>query len=133
MAGLFELYRRWRHTRGFGVHSPFAYRLVTEGVRPSRGYIYHAELLPGMTSLKRIAFRLDTLLRSGGYPAIISEIDEWLRNPELPLFISHPSAAQCDRIVRLLEDQGCGVALLSRRYIFAMARKQMALVKYTLL
>ena len=32
--GIFEGYRRWRHTRGYGVHSPFAFRLVTNVVHP---------------------------------------------------------------------------------------------------
>lgn len=38
-----EGYKRWRHTRGYGVHSPFAYRLVTHVVRPLKGYCYYAE------------------------------------------------------------------------------------------
>lgn len=34
-------YRRWRHGRGFGVHSPFAYRFIIETLRerlPYYGY-----------------------------------------------------------------------------------------------
>lgn len=34
-------YRRWRHTRGYGVHSPFAYMLTKEVVRPKRGYAFY--------------------------------------------------------------------------------------------
>ncbi len=36
-------YRRWRHTRGYGVHSPFAYRVVRDAVRPPRGYGYYGD------------------------------------------------------------------------------------------
>ena len=32
--GIFEGYRRWRHTRGYGVHSPYAFNLVTSVVHP---------------------------------------------------------------------------------------------------
>ena len=34
----FQSYVRWRHSRGFGVHSPFAYELVRLAIRP--GYAY---------------------------------------------------------------------------------------------
>ncbi|MDE6399781.1 MAG: hypothetical protein K2M27_00080 [Muribaculaceae bacterium] len=34
-------YLRWRHSRGFGVHSPFAYNLVKMAVRPGRRYGYY--------------------------------------------------------------------------------------------
>lgn len=34
-------YRRWRHTKGYGVHSPYAYRLVRLALHPSRGYGYY--------------------------------------------------------------------------------------------
>lgn len=34
-------YRQLRHTYGFGVHSPFAYRLVKDVVRPGRGYAWY--------------------------------------------------------------------------------------------
>lgn len=34
MKGLIEKINRWRHSRGYGVHSPFGYELVTRAVRP---------------------------------------------------------------------------------------------------
>lgn len=36
-----ERYRRLRHSRGFGVHSPWAYGLVREALMPLRGYGYY--------------------------------------------------------------------------------------------
>lgn len=36
--GLGKLYKRWRHTRGFGVHSPYGYDVVKSVVAPSRIY-----------------------------------------------------------------------------------------------
>lgn len=40
--GLLKSYRRWRHRRGFGVHSPSAFSFVGDVVRPARGYGYYA-------------------------------------------------------------------------------------------
>lgn len=40
--GLAAAYKRWRHGRGFGVHSPYAYRFVTEVLNPQRNYGYYA-------------------------------------------------------------------------------------------
>lgn len=39
---LWKLYLRWRHSKGFGVHSPYAYRFVTDVLRPGpyRYYSY---------------------------------------------------------------------------------------------
>lgn len=36
-----EAYRRWRHSHGFGVHSPFAYDLVRHVVHPPKGYVWY--------------------------------------------------------------------------------------------
>lgn len=41
-------YCRWRHRRGFGIHSPFAYRLIREALYPSRGYAYYHEMAPAL-------------------------------------------------------------------------------------
>lgn len=34
-------YKRWRHSRGYGVHSPFAYNLVDQVIRANRKYSYY--------------------------------------------------------------------------------------------
>lgn len=34
-------YKRWRHTRGYGVHSPYAYDMVCSVLRPGRKYAYY--------------------------------------------------------------------------------------------
>lgn len=34
--------RRWRNSRGFGVHSPFGFRLIETVFKPQRGYAYYA-------------------------------------------------------------------------------------------
>lgn len=36
------IYKCWRHGRGFGVHSPYAYRMVREVLNLPRGYVYYA-------------------------------------------------------------------------------------------
>ncbi len=36
-------YRRWRHTRGFGIHSPYAYSLLTDSLRPGMRYGYYGD------------------------------------------------------------------------------------------
>lgn len=41
--GLSRWYKSWRHGHGFGVHSPFAYRMVREVLRPPHGYAFYAE------------------------------------------------------------------------------------------
>lgn len=38
MKSIGSWYRRWRHTRGFGVHSPLAFRLVETVVKRHYGY-----------------------------------------------------------------------------------------------
>ncbi len=42
---LANAYLRWRHSHGFGVHSPFAYNLVTMAVRPGKYGYYGYELI----------------------------------------------------------------------------------------
>lgn len=38
---LFLTFRRWRHSNGYGVHSPCVYRLVKLALNPKRGYVYY--------------------------------------------------------------------------------------------
>lgn len=41
--GLGEAYKRWRHTRGYGVHSPYAYMIVKEILKTPKGAQYYGE------------------------------------------------------------------------------------------
>ena len=45
---IWEGYLRWRHSHGFGVHSPYAYHIVTGVIRPGDyGYYgYHSNPIP---------------------------------------------------------------------------------------
>lgn len=50
---------RHRHRKGFGVHSPFAYRVVKDIIAPSRKYRYYAEeAIAGYDSPSRQITRL---------------------------------------------------------------------------
>lgn len=43
----FKLYVRWRHSKGFGVHSPYAYMFIKEVVRPGNyGYYAYDRITP---------------------------------------------------------------------------------------
>lgn len=42
---MIESYKRWRHSRGYGVHSPFAYRIVKQALFPKRGYAWYGYAL----------------------------------------------------------------------------------------
>ncbi|MDE5872145.1 MAG: hypothetical protein K2H22_09415, partial [Muribaculaceae bacterium] len=35
--------RRWRHTRGYGVHSPLAFSIMKECIRPDRRYGFYCD------------------------------------------------------------------------------------------
>ena len=54
-------YLRWRHSKGFGVHSPFAYRFITDVLNPgSYGYYAYDQiefLSRGLNKERRIFFR----------------------------------------------------------------------------
>lgn len=44
---LFNWYLRWRHSHGFGVHSPFAFDFLCSELRPQGGYAYYGyDMLP---------------------------------------------------------------------------------------
>ena len=133
MRRFFRWYRRWRHTRGFGVHSPFAFRLVTEAIHPPRGYAYYAELEPGMDHLQRIRYRVEIFMRgaTGIHPT--DNLKKWTANPSMPLMIMSPAREISDIVEKRMREVGCGLLINSRSYIIAIARKEMAFVSYEIL
>lgn len=40
---LFDYINRWRHTKGYGVHSPLAFRIVRECLMPDGEYGYYGD------------------------------------------------------------------------------------------
>ncbi|MCH5226967.1 MAG: hypothetical protein J1F16_04020 [Muribaculaceae bacterium] len=61
---LSKAYLRWRHSKGFGIHSPYAYRFVTDVLRPGRYGLYSYE-------------KIDSLLRDNSYSN--HSIKRWVR------------------------------------------------------
>ena len=46
---LWKGYIRWRHSRGYGVHSPYAYRFITDVLKPGIYGYYAYNLLPSLS------------------------------------------------------------------------------------
>lgn len=93
LSRLAKRYRRWRHTRGFGIHSPYAYALLTDSLRPGTRYGYYgdSEISDAVEEWRmetgasgrathRLEHRCRLLLRliAGTHPATL-----WL-DPQLP-------------------------------------------------
>lgn len=78
--GFGRWYKRWRHGRGFGVHSPLAYALVCEVLRKQRGYAYRAELNPNLGGGVLCPARARMLVRLAAFAdartADVSHIDD---------------------------------------------------------
>lgn len=59
---LARAYKRWRHGRGFGIHSPFAYTLIVETLRDTLPY-YKYDEVDGVGDKNLSAARLKTIFR----------------------------------------------------------------------
>lgn len=84
MSRFIKQLNRWRHSRGFGVHSPYAYRLVCDVVRPNPRYGYYGyhdveravlEARVGTSSESRFIRRACLLLRC---VATLRPVSVWL-------------------------------------------------------
>ena len=55
-----NFYKRLRHTYGFGVHSPFAFRMVKDVVRPGRAYCWYGyEDIDAGVNSRRASVRIE--------------------------------------------------------------------------
>lgn len=41
--GLYDRFKRWKRSKGFGVHSPEAYRMVRRVIRPRKEFAFYGE------------------------------------------------------------------------------------------
>ena len=72
--GLYDRFKRWKRRRGFGVHSPEAYRLVKSVIRPGKDIkFYGEEALELSDSSRRLVREAKLLLRFVAYenPAFV--------------------------------------------------------------
>lgn len=70
--GLWKRYLRWRHSKGFGVHSPYAYRFVTTVLQPGPCIFYSfdeidANLEPGEFHNYRFQKNVKFLIRVAAF------------------------------------------------------------------
>ncbi len=91
MTKLLERINRWRHTHGFGVHSPFGYDLVTRAVHPvgcawygyanvdgAMGHDFDRKVRSQARMLLRIAAMLrpaSAFLQQGSHPAYYAALN----------------------------------------------------------
>lgn len=82
-----ERFIRWRASRGYGVHSPLAFRMVKHVLRPSHDVIYYGEekltdaaLISRNYAMKRMVNEARILLR---FAAELQPSFVWV-SPELP-------------------------------------------------
>ncbi len=61
MSSLLKIFTRLRHSRGFGIHSPFAYRFVTEVLCQTLPYYGYADI--GHDRRLRLLYRLIVAFR----------------------------------------------------------------------
>lgn len=160
MTGLFDSYVRWRHTRGFGVHSTFGYLLITDALYLRRPYSYYAESLPALedgegspSGLARRLYRAAIFLRRqagvdrigviGSLPAacraalLLSGLR--IAAPAAPASdsASAPAASVAPLPILYFDtpapaDSFPGLQLDGRRWTLRIPRPQMAYTRYTL-
>lgn len=136
---LFDRFCRWRHSRGFGIHSPFAYRLITEAICPARGYLYYEELTPRLSHpLTAIAYRTGIFLSQEGYPLTIitpGNGSVTLTEPLQPgksLLLIHPSPELRETLTKRLHDSGQGLLIDAVEYLLLVSRPEMVYTAYSL-
>lgn len=135
MQGLLNRFGCWRHGKGFGIHSPFAYRLVTEVLNQRNGYYAYARL--GSDRRLRLLLRLVAFFRPAVVAVLSSEPGLLRRTVSLadtrvtfgtdaPDMLVADAADTTVADISHIISTGCRVALIlniSRREIAALQEK----------
>lgn len=138
--------KRIRHRHGFGVHSPYAYRLIKEAIEESRRYgyyAYHDEELEHLgREARRNARRIIRInaflgrLRSRGAEesAVLNVADaisatgcpeKWLPRKGRAVYVMHPTE-ELERGARDIVMREGGVMLSAKGWFYAEVREFMS-------
>ena len=130
MQGLLTLYRNWRHTKGYGVHSPYAYMLVTEILSLPRGYAYYDEDSLPVSVMPRLAVALQRFQwRFGKVPAVVDaqEALSAINEGKVPVAVIAPA----DNLVEAIKTHAeSGVLFYNSRALVYFPNEKMRFVAY---
>ena len=138
----FSIIDRWRHTRGYGVHSPLAYRIVKECIRPDAAYGYYSDDIidhelhdhPRARRQARLLVRLaaqlpsDSILAIGTDP-LLAEVAGLLPDTRA----EHPTVVVDFGSSGAEMPAGPSLILKGRSYTIYIWREGMQPISYTLL
>lgn len=80
---LWNSYLRWRHSKGYGVHSPFAYRFVINVLRPGHyGYYSYWEIDNQLIGKEKRDYKFQNLIKFTIRLAIFLKTKRIIASPE---------------------------------------------------
>mgnify|MGYP007103219026 CR=1 FL=1 len=124
MAGVLNPLRAWRrlrHEKGFGIHSPFAYNFITEVIHQQYAYYAYDSIRDGFG---RLVFRVAVALQprraavyglpewSAALKAASSKMVIAQKRPEL--VVADLKAVSADERRQIMEAVGAGASLIAR-------------------
>lgn len=84
--GVWDNYLRWRHSKGYGVHSPYAFRFVKDVINPGRYGFYGYDELEDLYDINNVGRKV--LLKDG---KLIIRMVNFLKTGRI---LSYPSFQQ---------------------------------------
>lgn len=130
---------RWRHRHGFGVHSPFAFEVIREGVALPRGYIYYEEEAIDASALpraerrrRRLTVRLRSLMLRHSMTLSVDPPERGDAPMPILLFAGHGDETLSEAAARIRSRLECsgGLMIEGRDWLLAVERPQMPLQCY---
>lgn len=132
MNAIFDTYKRWRHRRGFGIHSPLAYALIMDCVRINGPQYYKEQeiirsALPrDEQNHRRRRLRLKEFLI---YQSRTPGPNGSSGHPLEAEYISNPNPRQRKKVMEALSGSG-GVMLDARDFIISVVRDDIPFIRY---
>lgn len=77
METVLKSFNSWKHKRGFGIHSPFAYRFVTEVL--CQRWHYYAYIILGRDENLRLIHRLAVDFQPEKFYIVASDKNKWAK------------------------------------------------------